>query len=269
LQGTFFGNKAPRLKDLEKTAEQLEEFLSWTASVGIKLLLNVGELCDSLAIPKWTAKVLEKVIPILERYPGNKLLFLTKAGKNNIYFLLNNPEFSRFVITSFSLNPQYVINNFEIGTAPLDCRLEAAQKLQEKGYEVRFRIDPIIPVEKWYVHYSELIKTIFEGFDVEPERITIGSLRGLKKTILYAKNKDWLRFLDKKEKTGWGLKIRKDLRICLYSTLIKEIRKYGYKGHIALCKETPDIWRILSTENLLLDPGKPSIWENVKCNCKS
>jgi len=269
LQGTFFGNKAPRLKDLEKTAKQLEMFLSWATSIGLKVLLNVGELCDSLAIPEWTAKVLKTVVPILDKYPGNKLLFLTKAGFNNINFLLKNASFNRFVIVSFSLNPKNIIEHFEIGTAPLEARLKAAERLQEKGYEIRLRIDPIIPVKKWPVHYSELIKAIFEEFHIKPERITIGSLRGLKKTILFAKNKDWVKYLDKKEKTGWGLKIRKDLRFSLYSKILRNLRKYEFSGQLALCKETPDIWRMLATEGLLLDPGKPGVWENVKCNCKS
>ncbi len=269
LQGTFFGNKAPRLKNLKETAKNLEEFLSWATSVGLKLLLNVGELCDSLAIPKWTVKFLEVCVPILEKFPGNKLLFLTKAGINNVHFLLDDPSFNEIIVMSHSLNPQLIIERFEKGTASLENRLEAAKKLQETGYEVRLRIDPIIPVKDWSILYSELIEMILKKYDLKPERITLGSLRGLKKTILYAKDKKWVRYLDKQEKTGWGLKIKKDLRLSLYSRIIQDIRKHGFNGFVSLCKETPDIWEALVSENLLLDPGTFGIWENVKCNCKN
>jgi spore photoproduct lyase len=184
LQGTFFGNKTPRLKNLEEIAKNLEEFLSWATSLGLKLLLNVGELCDSLAIPEWTAKFLKICVPILKRFPGNKLLFLTKSGINNIQLLTDDPSLNEIIIMSYSLNPQPIIEQFEKGTASLESRLEAAKKLQEMGYEVRLRIDPIIPVKDWPILYLELIESIFKGFNLKPERITLGSLRGLKKTIL-------------------------------------------------------------------------------------
>jgi spore photoproduct lyase len=268
LQGTFFGDKKPRLKDLEKMVKTLKEFFSWSSSIGINLLLCVGELADCLAIPKWAEIFLEKTIPIMEKYAGNKLLFLSKAGKDNIYPLLNDNELKKFLIVSFSVNPQKIVEKFEKGTACLKDRLEAMRILQKEGYRVRIRIDPMIPAENWEVHYSDLIKTIFDEFKLRPERITIGSLRGLKKTMFYAKDKSWISYLDDKEKTGWGLKIQKDLRISLYATVLEEIRKQGFNEYLALCKETPDIWEILAKKNLILLPGNSPNWENVKCNCK-
>jgi spore photoproduct lyase len=268
LQGTFFGDKKPKLKDLEKMVKTLKEFFSWSSSIGINLLLCVGELADCLAIPKWTEIFLEKTIPIMEKYPGNKLLFLSKAGKDNIYPLLDDDQLKKFLIVSFSVNPQKVVEKFERRTACLKDRLEAMRMIQKKGYKIRIRIDPMIPIENWEFHYSELTKAIFDEFKLKPERITIGSLRGLKKTMFYAKDKSWISYLDEKEKTGWGLKIRKDLRISLYATVLEEIRKHGFNEHLALCKETPDIWEILAKKNLLPFPGSSPSWENVRCNCK-
>ncbi|MEM3828367.1 MAG: hypothetical protein QXP36_04010 [Conexivisphaerales archaeon] len=215
-------------------------------------------------------KFLEVCVPILKKFPGNKLLFLTKAGINNVpRILLDDPSLNRIIVMSHSLNPKPIIERFEKGTASLEDRLEAARNLQEAGYEVRLRIDPIIPIEDWPILYSELIEMIFEKYNLKPERITLGSLRGLKKTLLYAKDKDWTRYLNKHEKTGWGLKIKKDLRLSLYSRIIQDIRKHGFNGYVSLCKETPDIWEELVSENLLLSPGRFGIWENVKCNCKN
>ena len=269
LQGTFFGNKAPRLKDLDKAAEVLKEFFSWCDTVGIKLLLNMGELCDCFAIPEWTETFLKKILPLLEEHPGNKLLLLSKAGRPNIDFLLKNSQFRKFIIVSFSLNPEEVINNFEKGTAPLNARLEAIKALEKRGYRIRIRIDPMIPIDGWKNHYSELLAYIFERFRLHPERITVGSLRGLYKTIYYAKDREWVKYLDKKEKTGWGLKIKKRLREELYTFIFKKIlEQRNFKGDLALCKETPQMWKLLEEKGLLYDPGEVGIWNNVKCNCK-
>lgn len=267
LQGTFFGNKRPRLKDFNKMTQTLEEFLSWTDSIGIRVLFNVGELCDSLAIPSWTEHFLEKMAPLLERHSGNKLLFLSKAGANKIDQLLDNPDLKRHIITSFSLNPPFVIATYEKKTAPLESRLQALKNLQKKGYEIRIRIDPIISVKNWEIYYSELVSAIFES-RLKPKRITIGSLRGLQRTIFFAKDKKWTKYLDRKEKTGWGLKIRKELRLDLYTTILEQIREYRPNMQLALCKETPDLWKSLVNKNLLSHPGKSPSWENTKCNCK-
>jgi len=269
LQGTFFGNKTPKLKDLNRATKVLNEFFSWCDSVGVKLLLNMGELCDCFAIPKWTEMFLEKILPLLEEHRGNKLLLLSKAGMPNVEFLLQNSKLRKFVIVSFSLNPGEVIENFEKGTAPLHSRLEAMKSLQEKGYQIRIRIDPMIPINGWKEHYSELVTNIFEGFRLHPERITIGSLRGLYKTIRYARDKKWVNYLNRKERTGWGLKIEKKLREELYTFILKKIlEQREFKGDLALCKETPQMWKLLKEKGLLYDPGEVGIWNNVKCNCK-
>jgi spore photoproduct lyase len=40
-------------------------------------------------------------------------------------------------------------------------RLNAAKQVYEKGYEVRLRIDPMVPVENWQIHYTNLVDSIF------------------------------------------------------------------------------------------------------------
>ena len=269
LQGTFFGKKEPRRKDYDKMVKVLEEFLSWANTKGIRLLLNTGELADSLAIPSWTKEFIDKVLPILEKYKYHKVLFLSKGGTYHIKTLLEIPEDKRkYFIVSFSINPPIIKELFEHETAdPLD-RLKAAKKLQELGYTVRIRIDPMIPVEGWRAHYTILVKTMFEDIGLIPERITIGSLRGLAKTIKYSSARNWLEYLKSGEKTRWGLKIKRELRLDMYTIVIEKIGGYGFKGPIALCKETLDVWNELSKKGLLQHPGRYGIWENVHCNCK-
>ena len=269
LQGTFYGDKSAKLKDLDKMAEDLRKFLSWATDRGLKVLLNAGETTDSLAVPEWTEKFLNKVLPILEKYKYHKILLLSKAGTKNIQPLLDVPkELRKYLIVSFSVNPPIISEKYEIGTAPPLDRLKAAKILQEEGYTIRVRIDPIIPVEGWRAYYCILIKVILEDFKLHPEVITIGSLRGLKKTIKYATDKSWTKYFEGGERTRWGLKIKRVLRFDMYRIILEKLKSMNYNGHVALCKETLEMWKELSKLGLICDPGTYGVWENVKCNCK-
>jgi len=73
-------------------------------------------------------------------------------------------------IISFSLNTPENAERWEIGTAPVAKRIEAAKAICDAGYETRIRIDPMIPFpeSKWEEDYKELIDQIFSKFT--PER---------------------------------------------------------------------------------------------------
>ncbi|MHA1580977.1 MAG: spore photoproduct lyase family protein [Candidatus Baldrarchaeia archaeon] len=273
LQGTFYGNKSPRMKvkDPNELVKELNQFLEWADLEGLKILMNAGELADSLAIPEWTEFIIKTVLPVLESHKNHKILFLTKGGTVHIKPLLADEvshELSNFIIVSFSLNPKRVAVKYEKGTADPEDRIRAAKILQDRGFTIRIRIDPIIPVSGWRADYAFLIRKIFVDHELKPERVTIGSLRGLQKTFRFAKSNDWKEFLDRGERTRWGRKIEFNLRMEIYTFILKKILELGYNGPLALCKETLDIWRKLVDAKLLSDPGTPGIWENVLCNCK-
>ena len=267
LQGTFRGaeRKMPKMKKEEDVKRYMEEFLTWADNVGLVTLLNTGELADSLAMPDLTKKFIEIAIPILRRHPDHKVLFLSKGGTNHVKVLEDIPKDmrERFIV-SFSLNPRVVVDMYERGTADADSRIEAAEIASKMGFEVRIRIDPIIPVSNWIFHYTELVKKLLDR--IMPEIITLGSLRALEKTIHYALDKSWLDYV--KEKSPWGKRLRTKHRERIYKLIIEVLREKGFNGKIGLCKETPDVWNYLKSERLIEDPGTPGIWENVMCNCK-
>ncbi|MCZ7384233.1 MAG: hypothetical protein O8C63_05720, partial [Candidatus Methanoperedens sp.] len=155
------------------------------------------------------------------------------------------------VIVSFSMNAPAVSKKWE--KAPgVEDRIEAARKVSDAGYETRIRIDPMVPVFEWDTHYTKLVDMIFEQFT--PERITLGSLRGLQSTINNSKDKTWVTFLS--EKSNWGKKIDSELRYEMYSMLIDYLKnKYSYT-RVALCKETVEMW-----EKIGLD------YKKISCNC--
>lgn len=268
LQGTFYGRKSFRLKDLSRLGRELEELLSWADSAGLRLLLNAGELCDSLAVPDATAKLVDTLKKVMARHPIHKILFVTKAGLHQVKrFIESVKGFEELFVVSFSVNAHSVAKSFEVAPAVED-RLRAAVALQELGIEIRIRIDPMIPVDGWENDYRSLVENVITKYGLEPERITIGSLRGLLKTIKFSRNRKWADYLRNGEKTGWGLKIEHTIRKYMYRTVIETLKMYGYRGYISLCKETHNIWLDLLRENLLPNPGTSGIWENVMCNCR-
>ena len=267
LQGTFHGanRKKPRMKNEKDIMRYLKEFLAWADNKGLITLLNTGEVADSLGVPAYVEHFLELALPILKEHPKHRILFLTKGGTQHIKVLEKIPkEYRNSFIVSFSLNPEVVFERFEKGTAHPRDRIQAAKEAQQMGFEVRIRIDPMIPVEGWILYYCELVREILDN--VKPTRITLGTLRALVKTRIYAKDKSWLRYVS--EKSPWGLRIEENLRIRMYELAIELLRELGFQGDIALCKETLPVWEALHHKGLIYEPGKPGIWENVMCNCK-
>jgi len=267
LQGTLYGKKAFRLKNLSKLGDELEKLFTWADKLGIRLLLNSGELSDSLAVPYATEKLLEVLRRVLLEHPQHKVLMVTKAGiSQTTKFLQVAKGLEEHIIISFSVNASSVARIYELAPAPSE-RLKAAKEVKNRGFIVRLRLDPVIPVENWEREYGELIENIVAS-EIEPERVTIGTLRGLIKTLIYSKDRRWLIYLRKGEKTGWGLKLPPELREEIYIYVIEKLRREGYRGFISLCKETYNMWLKLVNRDLLENPGTQGIWEKVACNCK-
>jgi spore photoproduct lyase len=250
LQGTLRfqpQKKRPRVKDLRKVAAHVESFLEqvdWYSE-----LLNTGELADSLMWDNNGNPFSKFILSLFKDQKRHKVLFLSKATWVDNLVKLKATEHA---IASFSLNADKVARRWEKGAPLVLKRIKAAKKLSEAGYEVRIRIDPIVPVYKWEEEYKKLIDLIFENFT--PERITLGSLRGLQSTINNSHDKTWVQYLS--ENSNWGKRIDSNARYWMFFTLINYLKEnYNYSS-IALCKETVSIW-----EKLGLD------YKKIKCNC--
>jgi spore photoproduct lyase len=250
LKGTLRVNPwktKPHIKKFDKIERHVQAFLDkvdWCEE-----LLNTGELADSLMCEGNSNPFSKFIISLFKEQERHKVLFLSKS--KNIDNLLELEPSSQ-VIISFSLNADIVAKRFEKGAPPVAERIEAASKLSEAGYEVRIRIDPMVPVLDWEKEYKGLIDHIFSKFI--PERITLGSLRGLQSTINGAIDKSWVEFLS--ERSSWGRRIKSDIRYRMYHQLIQYLREnYNYID-VALCKETLELWARLGMD-----------YRRIKCNC--
>ena len=249
LKGTFRfrpeGIK-PAYKDIEKVKLHVETFLQ---GVETPEILNTGEIADSLMKENGNRPFSKFIISLFEKQNRHKVLFVTKSTNvKNLLEIVSSTQ----AIMSFSLNAQPVAERWEKGAPPLEKRIEGARKLSDAGYEVRIRIDPMVPVENWEKHYIQLIDEIFLRFI--PERITLGSLRGLQSTINGTKDTSWVKYL--KEGSNWGRKIDFTTRYRMYTAIVEHLgNRYTYQN-IALCKETKAMW-----EKLGID------WSQIRCNC--
>jgi spore photoproduct lyase len=129
--------------------------------------------------------------------------------------------------------------------------------VQEAGYRVRIRIDPVIPFDGWKGEYSRTIRRIFEK--ISPESVTIGTLRFEKefyncRKALFTKGCDLPILLESMEPMFPAKKIQSSgktksgkysfvegKRVEIFKSVIKEIRKYS-DCPVALCKESSTVW---------------------------
>ena len=249
LNGTFRFRpmgKNPYMKDLERVKGDLRQFFS---SVSNPSLLNSGELSDSLVFESNGSALSKLIIPMFKAQDRHKLLIVTKSA--NVSKVLNTQSQER-VVVSFSINAEKVARKWEKKAPAPSARLKAARKLHDAGYKIRIRLDPIVPIEGWEKEYKAIIDAIFRN--LKPERITLGSLRGLQSTINFSEDKSWTEYLD--DRSNWGKKISFDKRYEIYDAIIEYLWDTYRFDKISLCKETVRMW-----ERLSLD------YKHMKCNC--
>jgi len=237
LRGTMRGRMKPSYVRIEETIRCIKEAFEHIQEPQI---FNSGELCDSLMNPPLMAEIVD----LFETQTKHKIYLLSKFGTRNIGFLLEKPR--KQTICGWSINPDVVARKWESVAAKPSDRIEAASLVWDEGYDTRIRLDPIFPVPGWREHYGELIDQIFSM--LLPNRIILGTPRGLWKTINYAKKTgvdiSWIKFFQ--EDTGWGKKLSFESRKEIYFFIFNKLESLGYPLHkMSICKETTQMWEAL------------------------
>ena len=250
LQGTFHGRKRPWPRPLDQVFTVLDEFFQDHQKD--PQILNSGELTDSFVYPNRIKQISDK----FEEQAIHKLLLLTKTS--NVKLLLDKPR--KQTIFSFSLNAHEAWRRWEHKTPSPEERIDAAKTLSEIGDEVRVRIDPIFTVEGWQKHYEDLVYLLLSKLPSYPNRITLGTPRGLAKTRMFSKDSSWwkLAFQDNpSEDSGWGKKIAFSLRKEIYTFFYDKLANLGFdKSRVVMCKETRSMWQELGLD-----------YTKCQCNC--
>jgi spore photoproduct lyase len=221
-----------------------------------KVSFDMGEMLDSLALDQIT-NLTTMLVPFFDGFSRGFLMLLTKS--NNIENLLA-VEPTGQTIVSWSLNSREMIDQFELGTASLAERIEAARQCQQHGHRIRIRIDPGILYPDWRDGYAALIQQVLTV--VQPENITLGMLRLLPghRRLAIGAYGNRAKVLCSQSFVGGAsdgkLRYRPKQRTEFYTFLIDTIRSFDKQVSISLCRETPEIWSILKGR---CEPGK--------CNC--
>jgi len=213
-------------------------------------LLNAGELADSLMSEHEPFPFTRFAIPLFETQTRYRLLLLSKAPwVENL--VERGPH--RQTVVSFSLNSEPVAKRWE-KAPPIRDRIEAAAKVAKVGYEVRIRVDPVVPYPDgdWLTGYFHLLDEVFARF--VPSRITLGSLRGLQSTINAAKDRTWADYLT--ERSPWGRRMVEETRLAMFRQIIEHLRNSYEYNQVALCKEPVKVWEALGMD-----------WRYCRCNC--
>lgn len=224
-------------KALEELSELYQQFNKSTLRVG------TGEVIDSLSLDPLTLYS-RTLIDFFKDKPTWRLEFKTKSS--HVEQFLDVPH-SKNVIVSWSINPQFIIEQEEHKTASLQERLRAARLCLNQGFPIAFHIDPVIWHENWKENYTLLIQAITENFKPQDmPYISLGSLR------FKQEQKDMMRerfgmnsLINRAEMfPGAAGKMRYDqsLREEMFEYIIQTFKKQDPQWKIFLCMETPETW---------------------------
>ena len=110
---------------------------------------------------------LKRAIEFFGQTDLGRFRFVTKFS--DVDSLLQVPHHGHTEVR-FSLNTQTIIGKYEKGTASLQERIEAAQKVSQAKYPLGFLIAPIITYDNWQQEYEEAIRALAEqiGRDSNP-----------------------------------------------------------------------------------------------------
>jgi len=255
LRGTSRGNMKPRYVRVDLVLEALDQIFSDSSfNNGKPATFNSGELSDSWMNPRLMIQIADK----FEEQRKHRLFTLTKFGCKSemLHFLLTKKR--NQTVTAFSVNPPAVARLYERAAHLPSERIEAAKCLSNAGYDTRLRIDPIFPIDGWKEHYSDLISMILSTFT--PNRIILGTPRGLWKTIVFAQkagvDMSWTNYFSNTE-TGWGKKLPFDKRLEIYRFMYNQLESLGFpKEKVTMCKEETSMWQTMSLS-----------FRELTCNC--
>ncbi|MFK7892071.1 MAG: radical SAM protein [Granulosicoccus sp.] len=133
-----------------------------------------GYDCDSLALDPVTGFVGE----CLQHFTGLEHAFLELRTKSTqIRPLLNRKAMTNTVV-AYSLSPQPIIAAEEHGTPSLQKRLDALQALQQAGWPIGLRFDPLLYADNFEALYGDFFNTVFSSLNMsEVHSVSLGVFR--------------------------------------------------------------------------------------------
>lgn len=152
----LFVNREEMLEKIKKVANKEEKNLVFEIGSNSDLILE-NTITNNLV---WT----------IEEFKNNPKGILTFPTKFDTVDPILPLEHNGKVIVRMSVNPKEIIRTIEIGTSPLEKRVEAINKLAEADYKIGILIAPVILVENWKAQYEELLKFLENNLSEKAKR---------------------------------------------------------------------------------------------------
>lgn len=133
-----------------------------------------GYDCDSLALEP-VSHFSQEFIPFIQSIPNAWMELRTKSTQ--VRYLLQFPAYDRCII-AFSFTPEEIASALEHKAPSINKRLDALIKLQEHGWPIGLRFDPIIYEDDYQNHYKALFKMVFSKIKSESlHSVSLGVFR--------------------------------------------------------------------------------------------
>lgn len=178
LQGMYpsahyllFVNYKDFVDDIKRKAQENPDANYWFFS---------GYDCDSLALEPIT-HFSDYMLGAIKKIPNAYLELRTKSTQ--IRHLLKqqpNPK----VINAFSFTDAYSHQQLEKGVASIAKRLEAMKKLQDHGWILGLRFDPLVYHANYQKNFKQLLASVFKVLDAQRiHSVSLGIFRMPKQTF--------------------------------------------------------------------------------------
>ena len=149
--------------------------------------IGTGQSSDSLM---WgnSHGVLDALIDFANDNP-NVIIELKTKSANVSHLLRARDRVGRNIICTWSLNTPTIIRHEEHGTATLEKRLAAAQKVADAGYLVGFHFHPMVHYDHWQNDYRAIVDTLMQDFrSQEVALVSMGTLTFIKPVLREIRN---------------------------------------------------------------------------------
>ncbi len=171
LQGMYRSAHYVLFVNYEDFANEIENKIQKTDE---EIHFFSGYDCDSLALEPVT-NFLEYFLPIFRKH--HKTLLEIRTKSTQIRTLLNTEPFENCVL-AWSFTPDEIAAALEHKTPSVERRIEAIAKLQEKGWRIGLRFDPLIYSSEYQSQYRKLFADTLQSCNPELlHSVTLGSFR--------------------------------------------------------------------------------------------
>ena len=205
-----------------------------------RIRIGTGEMADSLALDAYTG-FSEHLVPFFAK---QKKAFLELKTKSNQIDNLLKLDPKGQTVVAWSLNPSSMVKEYDLKTASLEERLQAAKECEKAGYKIAFHLDPLIYEPTWMKDYKELLEVIFASFN--PVWVSLGALRFNANLKSIAQK----RFPKTRLTTGEFITTpdgkKRYLRVIreeMYQTIHRWIGEFRSATPVYLCMENGIVWK--------------------------